>query len=162
MRLYSLLLLIAIVTILYMTRSSSQTRTSPFYVKTQEALQAKEYVEASRQRDADGVGSRVKAANDDARKAAEKKGSTYVDAVTGSEDKTPRGRYNKEGKQQPLEGVAAVGGSREGKTPAKENETEEYHEAEVELNSILRKSPSALHLLSSSSSPFPFPLPHVY
>lgn len=134
-----------------MTRSSSQTRTSPFYVKTQEALQAKEYVEASKQRDADGVGSRLKAAADDARKAAEKKGSEYIDSVTGGDaDKAPRGRYNKDGKQQPLEGVAAVGGSRQDKTPAKENETEDYHEAETELNSILKKSPS--------TSPFPFPL----
>ena len=158
MRLYGLLLLIALVTILYMTRSPSQTRTSPFYVKTQEALQAKEYVEASKQRDADSVGSRVKAAADDARKAAEQKGSSYVDAVTGGDaDKSPRGRYNKEGKQQPLEGVAAVGGSREGKTPAKENETEDYHEAEEELNTILRKSPSR-----SPPLPPPKPLVHVH
>ncbi|KAJ4301763.1 hypothetical protein N0V90_003857 [Kalmusia sp. IMI 367209] len=142
MRLYGLLLVLTIVITLYMTRSSSQTRTSPFYVKTQEALQAKDYVEASKQRDADGVGSRLKAAADDARKAAEKKGQKYVDSVTGGDsEKGPRGRYNKEGKQQPIEGVAAVGGRTQDKTPPKEDETNDYHEAEVELNSILKKSP---------------------
>ncbi|KAL1597817.1 hypothetical protein SLS60_008304 [Paraconiothyrium brasiliense] len=142
MRLYVLLLALTIIITLYMTRSSSQTRTSPFYIKTQEALQAKDYMEASKQRDADGVGSRLKAAADDAKKAAEKKGQEYVDSVTGGDsDKAPRGRYNKEGKQQPLEGVAAVGGRTQDKTPPKENETEDYHEAEVELNTILKKSP---------------------
>lgn len=143
MRFYGLLLVLTIVIMLYTTRSSSQTRTSPFYVKTQEALQSKEYEEASKQRDAVGVGSRLKAAADDAKKAAEKKGSDYIDSVTGGDsDKVPRGRYNKEGKQQPIEGVAVVGGSRQDKEPAKENETEDYHEAEIELNSILKKSPS--------------------
>jgi glutaredoxin len=142
-RLYVLLLALTIIITLYMTRSGSQTRTSPFYVKTQEALQAKEYVEASKLRDADGVGSRLKAAADDARKAAEKKGQNFVDSVTGGDaDKVPRGRYSKDGKQQPLEGVAAVGGRTQDKTPPKENETEDYHEAEVELNTILKKSPS--------------------
>jgi hypothetical protein len=143
-RLYVLLLALTIIITLYITRSDSQTRTSPFYVKTQEALQAKEYVEASKQRDAVGVGSRLKAAADDARKAAEKKDQEFVDSVTGGDaDKAPRGRYsNKDGKQQPIEGVAAVGGRTQDKTPPKENETEEYHEAEVELNAILKKSPS--------------------
>ncbi|KAL5390638.1 hypothetical protein DPSP01_001713 [Paraphaeosphaeria sporulosa] len=144
MRLYVLLLALAIIITLYMTRSSSQTRTSPFYVKTQEALQAAEYVEASKQRDAEKVGSRLKAAADDARKAAEEKGKKFVDSVTGGDaDKAPRGRYanSKDGKQQPLEGVAVVGGRTQDKKPAKENETEDYHEAEVELNTILKKSP---------------------
>lgn len=147
MRLYVLLLALAIIITLYMTRSSSQTRTSPFYVKTQEALQAAEYMEASKQRDADGVGSRLKAAADDARKAAEEKGHKFVDSVTGgdSDKAAPRGRYSKEGKQQPLEGVAAVGGRTQDKKPPKENETEDYHEAEVELNTILKKSPSTLN-----------------
>ncbi|KAL5410965.1 hypothetical protein PMIN03_005071 [Paraphaeosphaeria minitans] len=143
-RLYVLLLALAIITTLYMTRSSSQTRTSPFYVKTQEALQTAEYVEASKHRDAEKVGSRLKAAADDARKAAEEKGQKFVDSVTGGDaDKAPRGRYsnNKDGKQQPLEGVAVVGGRTQDKKPPKENETEDYHEAEVELNTILKKSP---------------------
>ncbi|KAF1965333.1 glutaredoxin [Bimuria novae-zelandiae CBS 107.79] len=142
MRLYGVLLVLTIIITLYMTRSGSQTRTSPFYVKTQEALQEREYMEASKQRDADGVGSRLKAAADDARKSAEKKSSEYIESVTGGDaDKAPRGRYNKDGKQQPLEGVAAVGGDRKHKAPAQENETEDYHEAELELNDILKKSP---------------------
>lgn len=145
MRLYVLLLALAVIVTLYMTRSSSQTRTSPFYVKTQEALQAKEYVEASKQRDADGMGSRLKTAADDARKSAEDKGHKFVDSVTGGDpDKAPRGRYtkDKDGKQQPLEGVAVVGGRTQDKKPPKENETSDYHEAEAELTYILKKSPS--------------------
>ncbi|KAF2451404.1 glutaredoxin [Karstenula rhodostoma CBS 690.94] len=142
MRLYVLLLALAIITILYMTGSSSQTRTSPFYTKTQEVLQEQEYVDASKQRDAGGVGSRLKVAADDARKAAEEKGQKFVDSITGGDsDKAPRGRYSKDGKQQPLEGVAAVGGRTQDKKPPKENETEDYHDAEAELNIILKKSP---------------------
>lgn len=141
-RLYGLLLVLTIGILLYITRSSSETRTSPFYVKTQEALQEKEYVEAARQRDADSVGSRLQAAKDDARKAADKKGQKYVESVTGADADTKlHGKY-KDGKQHPIEGVAAVGGRTQDKTPPKEDETNDYHEAELELNSILKKSPS--------------------
>lgn len=140
-RLYGLLLFLTIGILLYITRSSSETRTSPFYVKTQEALQEKEYVEAARQRDADSIGSRLQAAKDDARKAADKKGQKYVESVTGADVDTKfHGKYA-DGKQHPIEGVAAVGGRTQDKTPAKEDETNDYHEAELELNSILKKSP---------------------
>jgi len=126
-----------------MTRSGSQTRTSPFYVRTQEALQAKEYVEAAKQRDADSVGTRLKAAADEARKSAEEKGQRYLDSVSGTggeSEKVPGGRFNKEGKKA-IQGVATVGGTAHDKVAGKEHETPEDHEVETEFNAILKKSP---------------------
>ncbi|KAF2738923.1 glutaredoxin [Polyplosphaeria fusca] len=140
----SLLVVLAIIVTLYMTSSARQTRTSDFYTKTQEALQVKEYEQAAKQRDADDVGSRLKAAEAAAKKAAEEKGQKYFDSVQGNE-KSVAGRVminQEDGGKKPLQGVATFGGRTRDREAAKnDHETPEEHQVEVELNDILKKSP---------------------
>ena len=139
-----------ILVILYMNSAAQQTRSSDFYTKTQEALQAREYEAAAKQRDADDVGSRLKAAADAAKKSADQKSQKFMEAVEGGSgnEKSVAGRV-KMNTQDPdnkkLQGVAAVGGRPRDKE-GKDAETPEEHEVEVELNAILKKSPSTFAL----------------
>ncbi|KAF1950826.1 thioredoxin-like protein [Byssothecium circinans] len=149
MRAFGLFLFLAIAITLYMTNSARQTRNSAFYVKTQEALQAREYMEATKQRDAESVESRLKEAEDTAKKAANEKHDRYLESVGGG---TPEqkgksvggGKFKiQDGEQKGVPGVATVGGRPRDKLSSKEKEAEspEDHEVEVELNAILKKSP---------------------
>lgn len=142
-KLFSALLVVTIVTLLYITRSGTQTHRSPFYVKTEEALQQHEYAEAAKQRDAESVGARLKAAEEDAKKAADEKGAEFHRAVEGK-DKSVAGRVKLDGdkgKPSPVPGVAAQGGRPRDQAQMKEGETSEDHDVEIELNAILKKSP---------------------
>jgi hypothetical protein len=145
MRVFGLLFVLAVVLTLYMTTSAQQTRTSAFYLKTQEALNTKQYQEATRQRDSDDVSSRLKAAEDAAKNSAEKKNEKYFDSVEGGRGQVPVGgrkMVKESDKTGPVPGVATVGGRPRDKLANKEPESAEDHEAEVELNAILKRSPS--------------------
>jgi hypothetical protein len=143
MRLFGVLFLVTVVVILYMTRSSTQTHVSDFYTKTSEALQQHEFAEAAKQRDAESVGTRLKAAEEAAKKNADEKSAEYHKAVEGK-DKSVAGRVVMEGaKGTPVPGVAAQGGRPRDQAAMKEHETPEDHDVELELNAILKKSPGA-------------------
>ncbi|CBX94138.1 hypothetical protein IAQ61_004009 [Plenodomus lingam] len=133
-RVYSIFLVIAIFVLFYMTRGARQTRESDFYTKTQQALQEKDFAQAARQRDADSVGSRLKAAEEQAKKFADEK-----DKAIHGDEKSVAGRVKMDGDKVP--GVAAQGGRPRDQAAAKEHETPEDHEVEMELNAILKKSP---------------------
>ena len=155
-RLVALLVVIGVVIIFYMSGSAHQTRNSDFYTKTQEALQTKEHEAAAKQRDADNVGSRLKAAEEAAKKSADKKGEKYFDSVEGSNsEKSVAGRVKlteQGADKKKVPGVANLGGRPRDREAAKSTEeTEEEHEAEVELNALLKKGPSE----SLEKPPFP-------
>ncbi|KAF2182454.1 glutaredoxin [Zopfia rhizophila CBS 207.26] len=166
MKLFGLSVLLAVLITLYMTSSARQTRTSDFYTKTQEALQTKEYEEAAKQRDADDVSSRLKAAEDAAKKAAQEKSDKYLESVAGASggnEKSVAGRVimnERVGDDKPVPGVANVGGRPRDREAAKEPETPEQHEVEVELNAILKKSP--IIIFSKTFCPFSKKAKHIF
>lgn len=140
MRLFAVLFVVAVGVILYMTRAGTSTHASDFYTKTQEALQQHEFAEAAKQRDADSVGTRLKAA-EQAAKAADDKSAEFHRAVEGK-DKSVAGRVKLDGdKGTPVPGVAAQGGRPRDQTALKDNETPEDHDVEMELNAILKRAP---------------------
>jgi hypothetical protein len=163
-RSYILAFTLTVIVLLYMSRGGPLTHTSDFTTRTQEALQTQEYAEAARQRDADSVGSRLKAAEAAAKKAADDKSADFEAAVHGTTDdtKSVAGRVklsgssvaggDDKGAKVSVPGVAAHGG-RPRDQASKEGETDEEHSVEVELNAILKKSPSTL----SSTPPFIHP-----
>ncbi|KAH9882257.1 hypothetical protein J1614_001429 [Plenodomus biglobosus] len=132
-RVYGIAILVTIFVLLYMTRGGRQTRESDFYTKTQQALQEKDFAQAARQRDAESVGSRLKAAEEQAKKMADDK-----DKAIHGDEKSVAGRVKIDDK---VPGVAAQGGRPRDQAAAKEHETPEDHEVEMELNAILKKSP---------------------
>jgi hypothetical protein len=144
MRLYGILIVITVAVLFYMSRAAHQTQTSDFYTKTQQALQEKEYAEAAKQRDADSVGSRLKAAEQQAKKNAEDKYTDHKAKVEGQDQKSVAGRVKMDGDKVP--GVAQQGGKPRDQAAMMEHETLEDHEVEMELNAILKKSPSTLSL----------------
>ncbi|KAL1592542.1 hypothetical protein SLS59_009634 [Nothophoma quercina] len=159
MRLFGVLFLVTVVVVLYMTRSGTQTHVSDFYTKTQEALQQHDFAEAAKQRDADSVGTRLKAAEEAAKKAADDKSAEFHKAVEGK-DKSVAGRVKIEGeKATPVPGVAAQGGRPRDQAAMKENETPEDHDVEMELNAILKKSP--VIIFSKSYCPFSKRAKHI-
>lgn len=142
MRLFGILIVITFIIVVYMSRGAHQTQASDFYTKTQEALEERQYEEAARQRDAESVGSRLKAAEEQAKRAAEEKYTSVMDSVQGSskDKKGVAGRVKLDGDKIP--GVAQQGGRPRDQAVVKENETVEDHEVEMELNAILKRSPS--------------------
>lgn len=144
MKFFGILIVTTIVVLFYMSRAAHQTQSSDFYTKTQQALQEKEYAEAAKQRDAESVGSRLKAAEDQAKKNAENKYADHKVQVEGQDQKSVAGRVKMDGDKVP--GVAQQGGRPHDQAAMKENETLEDHEVEMELNAILKKSPSTLLL----------------
>jgi hypothetical protein len=141
MRLYGVLVLVTVIVILYMSRGAQQTQASDFYTKTQEALQKQEYEEAAKQRDADSVDSRLKAAESQAKKVANQKYTSVIESVEGPGKKGVAGRVELD-PQDPKEvpGVAKQGGNMQDQAAMKKDETLEDHEVEMEMNAILRKS----------------------
>lgn len=140
-RLFGILVVVTIVVLLYMSRAAHQTQTSDFYTKTQQALQEQEYQEAARQRDAESVDSRLKAAEEQAKKSANDKYTSVKESVEGPNKKSVAGRVKLDSDDKVVPGVAAQGGKSRDQAAMKENETLEDHEVEMELNAILKKSP---------------------
>jgi hypothetical protein len=143
MRLFAILVVVTITVIFYVSRGAHQTRNSDFYTKTQEALQERQYEEAARQRDAESIGSRLKAAEEQAKNSAEEKYKSQRVAVEGEDPKSVAGRVKIDGEKVP--GVAAQGGKAREQAVVQENETTEDHEVEMEMNAILKKGPSSSH-----------------
>ncbi|KAF1936335.1 glutaredoxin domain-containing protein [Clathrospora elynae] len=139
MRFFGTLIVITIVVLFYMSRAAHQTQNSDFYTKTQQALQEREFAEAAKQRDADSVGSRLKAAEEQAKKAAEERYSSAKGGIEGPDQKSVAGRVKMDGDKVP--GVAQQGGRPRDQTAILEHETPEDHEVEIEMNAILKKSP---------------------
>lgn len=148
MRLSFILIAVTIFVLFYMSRGPNQTQSSDFFTKTQQALQEKEYAEAVKQRDAENVGSRLKAAEEQAKKNAETKYSEVKAGVEGPDKKSVAGRVKIDGDRVP--GVAQQGGRPRDQAAAKGNESPEDHEVEMELNAILKKSPSMLRICQAS------------
>ncbi|KAH7398541.1 thioredoxin-like protein [Pyrenochaeta sp. MPI-SDFR-AT-0127] len=159
MRLFGVLIVITVIVLVYMSRGARQTQASDFYTKTQQALQERRYEEAAKQRDAESVGSRLKAAEEQAKRAAEEKYTSVVDAVHGpaKDKKGVAGRVKLDGEKVP--GVAQQGGRPRDQAVAKENETPEDHEVEMELNAILKRSP--IIIFSKSYCPYSKKAKHI-
>ncbi|KAF2257657.1 glutaredoxin domain-containing protein [Lojkania enalia] len=157
---FGLIIILTVLITFYITSGARQTQTSDFYTKTQEALQVREYELATKQRDADDVGSRLKAAEEAAKKSAEQKGQKYMDAVSGSE-KSVAGRVMiQDDEKKPVQGVAQVGGRPGDREAAKNRKaTPEEHEVEVELNAILKRSP--IIIFSKTFCPFSRKAKHI-
>jgi type II secretory pathway pseudopilin PulG len=142
MKFYGILIVITVTVLFYMSRAAHQTQTSDFYTKTQQALQEKDFAEAAKQRDAESVGSRLKAAEEQAKKNAEDKYAEHKSVVEGQDQKGVAGRVKIDGDKVP--GVAQQGGRPRDQAAMTEHESPEDHEVEMELNAILKKSPSTL------------------
>jgi hypothetical protein len=140
MRFFGTLIVITIVVLFYMSRGARQTQNSDFYTTTQQALQEKEYAEAAKQRDADSVGSRLRVAEEQAKRGAEEKFVKAKVGVEGPDAKSVAGRVKVDGDKVP--GVAQQGGRPRDQAAMKEHETPEDHEVEMEMNAILKRSPS--------------------
>ncbi|KAH6613906.1 glutaredoxin domain-containing protein [Boeremia exigua] len=153
-RLFGVLLLVTLLAIIYTTRSGASTHASDFYTKTQEALQQHEFAAAAKQRDADSVGTRLKAAEDAAKAAASAKSADFHKAVAG--EKSVAGRVKLEDKDKPVPGVAAQGGRPRDQVKV---EDAEDREVELELNAILKKSP--VIIFSKSYCPFSKRAKHI-
>ncbi|KAF2277309.1 glutaredoxin domain-containing protein [Westerdykella ornata] len=156
MRLFVLAAFLVVAVIVYVKRGAEETLSSEYYTRTQEALQAKEYAEAAKERDAANIGERLKAAEEAAKKAADDKSQRYLESVEGTteDDKSVAGRVKltQQGGDKKL-GVAKQGGrTREKDASELEHETLEDHEVEVELNAILKKSP--VIIFSKSYCPY--------
>jgi hypothetical protein len=123
-----------------MSRASRQTQSSDFYTKTQQGLQEREYEQAAKQRDAESMGSRLKAAEEQAKQNAESKYAEKKGSVEGPDQKSVAGRIKVDADKVP--GVAQQGGRPRDQAALKEHETPEDHEVEMEMNAILKKSPS--------------------
>jgi hypothetical protein len=153
-----LIAVLTVVVVVYMTSGAGQTRNSPFYTKTQAALrevqaQDQQRAEAVKQRDAESVRARLKASEEVAKKAADEKGQRYVDSVEGGGSSSERGvagrvKLNADDGERKAQGVATLGGTpRDIHAAKQENETPEDHDVEVELNAILKRSPSEFSML---------------
>jgi Tfp pilus assembly protein PilX len=142
MRLYGVLVLVTIIVLMYMSRAGHQTQNSDFYTKTQQALQEREHAEAAKQRDAESVQLRLKAAEEQAKKSAEEKYTSDKEAVEGPGKKGVAGRVEIDSQDdKKVPGVAAQGGRTRDQAAMKKDETMEDHEVEMEMNAILKKSP---------------------
>jgi Tfp pilus assembly protein PilX len=142
MRLYGVLVLVTIIVLMYMSRAGHQTQNSDFYTKTQQALQEREHAEAAKQRDAESVQLRLKAAEEQAKKSAEEKYTSDKEAVEGPGKKGVAGRVEIDSQDdKKVPGVAAQGGRSRDQAAMKKDETMEDHEVEMEMNAILKKSP---------------------
>jgi hypothetical protein len=140
-RLYGILALVTIIVLLYVSRAAHQTQNSDFYTKTQQALQEREHEEATKQRDAASVQSRLKAAEEQAKKSADDKDTKAKVAVEGPGKKSVAGRVEIDSQASAVPGVAAQGGRTHEQKAIQKDETLEEHEVEMEMNTILKKSP---------------------
>jgi hypothetical protein len=134
-----LLALIIIITI-YITSAGQQTRSSPFYTRTSDALDAREAEErGGRGLESDDfeVQKRLREAEEKAKKAADKKGAEFH-----GEDVKKKAEKVKEEKDAVKAGVEGDG--QKVVKPEESKESEEEHKAETELNFILKRSPSKI------------------
>ena len=91
-----------------------------------------------------GLDDRAPTAEEQAKKNAEDKYTDHKVKVEGQDQKSVAGRVKMDGDRVP--GVAQQGGKPRDQAAMMEHETLEDHEVEMELNAILKKSPSTLRL----------------
>jgi len=160
MRFYGILVFVTVVVLLYMTRAAHQTQTSDFYTKTQQALQEREHEEAAKQRDAESVQARLKAAEEQAKKSADEKYTSVKDAVEGPGKKGVAGRVEIDSQDdKKVPGVAAQGGRTRDQAAMQKDETLEDHEVEMAMNAILKQSP--VIIFSKSYCPYSKKAKHI-
>jgi hypothetical protein len=145
----------------YLWYGESATRESEFFTNTKEALevQQREQAEAhaqnvrEMQQAQEVTRSRLSAAEEAAKKAANDKHQKYLDSVEGGE-KGVAGRVKlpPTATDKKLQGVATLGGNQQ-EIVKQEGESLAEHEIEQELNAIMKKSPS-----TSSNPHLPVPL----
>ncbi|KAI9713940.1 MAG: hypothetical protein M1820_000670 [Bogoriella megaspora] len=152
---------VAILMIIYITSAAKSTQTSEFYTKTVAALDRK--AKAAKQ---DAADAEIKQRIAEKEKIAKVKldpddKSTHdaekLHAITGEKqkpilapeqdeddtesEKSVAGRKKMKGEKYTEEGVAKVGNTEKVQSASDSAETEEDHAVEVELNSILKRSP---------------------
>lgn len=161
---FGLIILLTILITLYMTSSAHTTADSEFYKKTSAALEVvkEEAAQAAEKLEVEDIGARLKAAEDAAKAAADKKGhqlqEEVQEEVEEAEEKSVAGRVRIQSEKEKDERVVELRGPGAGQGEEKvvkakqEPETKEDHEVEVELNEILKKSPSELAILFTSQS----------
>ncbi|KAF1919970.1 thioredoxin-like protein [Ampelomyces quisqualis] len=160
MRFYGILVVITVVVLLYMTNAAHHTQTSDFYTKTQQALQEREHEEAAKRRDAESVQSRLKAAEEQAKKSADDKYTSVKEAVEGPARKGVAGRVAMDSQDdKKVPGVAAQGGRTRDQAAMKKDETLEDHEVEMAMNAILKQSP--VIIFSKSHCPYSKKAKHI-
>ncbi|KAF2672006.1 glutaredoxin [Microthyrium microscopicum] len=158
----------AIIAIIYISTSASQTRTNKFYTSTRDALSLRESEEAggkALESDDGAVQARLKDAADKAKQSADKKAEEFH----GADVKEEGQKINSEIKATGEDGVARksfkgnsdkVMKEAEGRMDREHQqrlseepkETEEEHKAEEELNYILKRSP--IIIFSKTYCPF--------
>ncbi|KAF2754458.1 glutaredoxin [Pseudovirgaria hyperparasitica] len=177
-KVFGLLIVLAILTTIYWASAAQQTKSSKFYTNTVAALEEKKQAEiaakvkaendatAARKED---IGIRLKAAEEKAKKSADEKGHRISQQVMASneekkdavDEKSVAGRVKyKDEKEKDTPGVARVGGNTENMEKLdKESKSEEDQEVEMELNSILKRSP--IIIFSKSYCPYSKTAKHI-
>jgi hypothetical protein len=149
-RFYGVLVLVTIIVLVYISRGAHQTHNSDFYTKTEQALQEREHAEAARVRDAESVKLRLQAAEEQAKKSTHDKHIPIKEAIEGPGKKGVAGRVEIDSQDdKKVPGVAAHGGRTRDQTAMQKDETLEEHEVEMEMNTILKKSPGKPSLSNS-------------
>ncbi len=176
LRVFGLAMACLVLLILYFTADSRRTHSHDFYTSTVKAMDAKSAAAAAAAKDAENadVGQRLRDAEAAAKKAADAKTpNPNANAVVAAVEKevpiladaakNVAGRIKVKGgeKWDMSTGKEAAGVGKEGggggQAEGKEEpaaETQEEHDVEVELNSILKRSPSTFARLSCLSCPF--------
>lgn len=148
-----------ILLILYFTADSRRAHSHDFYTSTVKAMDAKAAVAAAKDAENADIGQRLRGAEAAAKKAADAKtpnpnvGAEKEVPILGDAAKNVAGRIKVKGgeKWDMSTGKEAAGVSKDGgQAEVKEEtaETKEEHDVEVELNSILKRSPSTFCALS--------------
>ena len=167
----AIIVVVSILMIIYITTAAQSTQTSEFYTKTVAALDRK--AKAAKQEAADlelkqRIAEREKIAK--VNTEVDEKPSfdaEKLDAITGEREapqqpitppskdedagegeKSVAGRKKMKDDKSSGQGVAKLGNTEKGSGSTDKDETEEEHAVEVEMNSILKRSPStSIHFL---------------
>jgi hypothetical protein len=131
-----LLVALALIVIIYISSAPASTRSSPFYTRTRDALAHREAEEAGGailESDDVAVKMRLREAAEKAKLSADKKGEEFHGGEV--KEKGERIKEAVEAKEKEKQKVVKGDGV-----------TVEEHQAEMELNYILKRSPSTLQL----------------
>jgi hypothetical protein len=167
-RAYGLIITVFILILWYINSGAKHTRSSALYQKTSDAIEKQRLAQLTADKsgvppDAN-VYTRVKQVENSAKELADERGHQMQQDIASkdakpvwSKDSVADGEKSIAGRRKMKDGVAPVGNI-DTDTPqatrgGQAKETEEQHEVEVELNSILKMSPSeSLHSRHTCSS----------
>jgi len=135
-----LLLALVVFTAFYTTSGARQTRSSTFYTKTSDALSRPQT--GDRQGD-DNIAGRLRAAEEAAKKSADKKAADYhgSDVPSAPKDGTRPRKILKDGSEHVLMQISEAERAKKKGEEEKVVVSEEVQEARTELNYILKRSP---------------------